>query len=287
MGAKVFLPHMSIRTIYTVVFIIVLCHHYKTSHAQQKAKLYPVSYTIKGQYLNFALDHLDRTVVVTDDNQVINFDADGHELFRFVDVRLGALKGLDVTNPLRKLIFFDDYNKIVFLDNTLTEIQRIDLSLTFADINTAAVSNENNIWLIDPVRYQLIKLNQGGEVISQSSNLLDFGIPCHEISKMIERKNILVVCVPNHGFYFFDNFGQFMFQYTYAPVIDFDFDGEHLYILNADHTMATFSLHDRLDRQWDLCPQPGLGAPTALRIQKKDVYILYQEGIFRYSITAQ
>ncbi len=116
-------------------------------------------------------------------NSVINKKGpDGNFLFN--DLQLGRITSVDIINPLKVVVFFQDTNTVVFLDNKLNEIERINFNSLpqFLNISTASNAGSNSLWLFNVDNQQLEYYNYGsklktivsqpfaGKLISQASN---------------------------------------------------------------------------------------------------------------------
>lgn len=104
--------------------------------------------------------------------------------FLFNDLQLGRITSVDIINPLKIVVFFQDTNTVVLLDNKLSEIERINFNNLpqFFNISTATNAGNNSLWLFNVDTQQLELYNYGsklqtvvsqpfpGKLISQASN---------------------------------------------------------------------------------------------------------------------
>ncbi len=174
------------------------------------------------------VDNLGRIYVVDDKNVIINYKPDMTEQYRFADKKSGFISRVDVSNPLRIIVFYDDFNKVKILDNTLSIISELDLADKFADVTACTVTNDGNLWLYDPVQFKLIKIKDNGEVILESSNVNDFGMKDVQIYDIREKGNSVILCDKNTGFYLFDNLGQYQYHFEAKGIKHFQFDGRNI-----------------------------------------------------------
>ena len=132
-------------------------------------------YTIEGDFKILEVDKLGLVYLVNNSNEIIKLQ-DGKILFRYSSKRLGNITRLDVSNPQKVLVYYGDYYQIVFLDNTLSEIDQLDLdALGYWDVESVALSRDNFIWIYDPVNVKLIKISQNGNVQLSTNELFDIG----------------------------------------------------------------------------------------------------------------
>jgi hypothetical protein len=104
--------------------------------------------------------------------------------FLFNDLQLGRITSVDIINPLKVVVFFQDTNTVVLLDNKLSEIQRINFNNLpqFLNVSTATNAGNNSLWLFNVDTQQLELYNYGsklqtvvsqpfpGKLLSQASN---------------------------------------------------------------------------------------------------------------------
>jgi len=76
--------------------------------------------------------------------------------FFYQEFQLGPIESVDLINPLNLVVYFREVNTVVFLDNRLNEIERVNFN-TEGLANTAAVTNagNNRLWVFDIDNQQL------------------------------------------------------------------------------------------------------------------------------------
>ena len=77
--------------------------------------------------------------------------------FVFKDFSLGAIDKVDIINPLKIMLFYQQTNTIVFLDNRLNEVERINFNNVqeFVNISAAGNAGNNRVWLFNTDNQQL------------------------------------------------------------------------------------------------------------------------------------
>ncbi len=104
--------------------------------------------------------------------------------FAFKDFQLGNISSVDIINPLKLVLFHEDTNTVVFLDNRLNEIERINFNNLpeFINISTATNAGNNRLWVFNVDTQQLELYNYrsnskttisqpfAGKLMSQASN---------------------------------------------------------------------------------------------------------------------
>ena len=220
----------------------------------------------------FTTDKLKQVYVVNTKNELIKYNADALEVFRFSNNTLGKLDYVDATNPFNILLYYSAFRTLITLDRTLNKTGEFDLfDLDVEEVKAVALSNDNNIWLYDDVAFQIKKINAQGKILVASDNLsLLLG---HTISPnfILEKENKLYVNSPNHGILIFDIFGHYLNTLAIKDLDRFQVEEGHL-IYHKDKHLVSFhfqSLHTKTSTV------PGIPLETnAIRVQRKTLYVM-------------
>jgi len=81
----------------------------------------------------------------------------GNEVFEFKSVSLGNITKVDILNPLKIVIFYEDFNTVVLLDNQLNKITEINFSQNNIPIVVSAIgmSTQNQLWVYNTLNQQI------------------------------------------------------------------------------------------------------------------------------------
>lgn len=104
--------------------------------------------------------------------------------FVYNALQLGKISSVDIINPLKLVVFFQDTNTVVLLDNKLNEIERINFNNLpqFLNVGTATTAGSNSLWIFNMDTQQLEIYNYKtkfqtvvsqpfpGKLLSQASN---------------------------------------------------------------------------------------------------------------------
>ena len=201
---------LSFITLFSVIIVAASsCQSKKLISTAPTPALADADYLISGQFKILEVDNLGNIFLVTDNNEILKVD-DGETLFRYSSKRLGNITRIDVTNPQKILVYYGDYYQIVFLDNTLSEIDRLDLDeLGFWDVTSVALSRDNFIWIYDPVNVKLIKISQRGDVLLSTNELYNFGFNADYSPKILVH-DTKVLLYDEQEIKVFDEYGAWM-----------------------------------------------------------------------------
>ena len=92
---------------------------FSVSNAQTKSYKMVQKHQLKAEYCE--LDQLNNLYIVKK-GEVLKLDADGVELNRFSDKRIGEAVLLDVSNPMKVLLYSPDQMMLYTLDSRLGEL---------------------------------------------------------------------------------------------------------------------------------------------------------------------
>jgi len=225
-----------------------------------------------------ALDYLGHLYVVDQRNRVIHFTPDKKEAAVYANTRSGQITGIDVSNPFQILVFYDDFNSATLLDNMLVPILEINFESVSTDVSACGVSNDGHFWVFDPVRQRLVKTSRDGRILAETSNLADVGMAGCQVSTIREKGNVVVLCDPSRGFYFFDNLGQYQSHFPASDILSFTFDGRFV----TYFTPTGLKRYSLAFKERTLLGYPiELNHPSLkyLFFDQKMFYAIYAEGI--------
>ena len=165
--------------------------------------------TILGDYKYFTVDNLGDEYLVTTDDQLKKFKANGDSIGIFNDVKkFGTLTTIDATNPLRILLYYEDFASIVVLDRFLNVLTTINLrQQNIFKVRAITTSYDNNIWLYDEGDSKVKKIDINGNVLSETVDLRIIFDSVPSPVKIIDRDGFIYLYDPHKGFYIFDYYG--------------------------------------------------------------------------------
>jgi len=141
-------------------------------------------------------------------SQLSKFSPQGKLLFTYSDKTLGVISSMDVFNPMKIMLFYQDAGVLVFLNEQLAPINN-SVSLfeaNYFSISLASYSAANQIHLYDEVNKYLITMDFFMREISKTPIHFSGFNPV----KMIElEEKSLALHDPKTGVYLFDAFSTF------------------------------------------------------------------------------
>jgi hypothetical protein len=128
--------------------------------------------TIDLKSQNITTDKLGNLYAVANE-EIFKFDAQGTLLQKNSLKSFGNLFSIDVSNPMKILAFYKDYNKILFLDNMLApSASSIDLSaIGFDQVTLTCSSHDNGIWVFNSLNFEIVRMEPTLKISHQSGNI--------------------------------------------------------------------------------------------------------------------
>jgi len=239
--------------------------------------------TIKADVIDFAVDNLDNIYLFSSSNQLKKLNASGDSVAVYNDVKkYGKATYIDVSNPLRVLLYYPNFLTIVVLDRLLNIRSVIDLrKANILQVNAIGLSYDNNIWLYDESNSKLKKIDDQGRVLLETPDFRQLFGDAPSPQSIADRDGFVYMYDSIKGVYVFDYYGALKNKILITGWKDFRVAGKYIYGMISD-TLQRYQINTfRTDYQKlapPLWPVISLGfTPTRL-------YALKSEAIEIYSI---
>ena len=166
---------------------------------------------IAGNYTDFYADNLNNIFLINSENQLKKFNDKGDSVAVSNALRkYGNIYAVDVSNPLKILVYYKDFSTLVILDRFLSNQNTIDLrKYGILQASAAAQSYDNNYWIFDAVENKLKKIDNTGNLLLQTP---DFRTIFHDSflpSSIIDDNNFVYLYDSKKGWLIFDYYGAF------------------------------------------------------------------------------
>jgi len=214
--------------IFIIKFILIIGSS-KTLFSQRTINIVK-ELKLEGNYNDIQIDQHGYIYQINKDN-LIKLDQDGNSLFSYSNKLLGEIDQIDISNPLRPLLFYKDQGVIAVLDNTLSlQENTIDLNeLGLYQANCIANSNfDNGIWLYDIDRNEIIKIDPFSSITYRSGNLTVLFSELNSPVFQLVEKNKHVYALTKSLILVFDQFGSLLKKIPIKTSNGFLLDNENL-----------------------------------------------------------
>ena len=191
---------------------------------------------INGDIVDFTVDNLDNIYLLNSRNQLSKYNSAGDSIAVYNDVRkFGQVSLLDVSNPLRILLYYKDFGTIVMLDNYLNARHTIDLrKQNILQVKAIGQSYDNNIWVYDELENKLKKIDEEGRLIFETADFRQLlGRAISPVKIFDEDKN-LYLYDSTQGVYVFDYYGGLRHNILIQQWENFRLAGKYIFGSKAD-----------------------------------------------------
>lgn len=231
------------------------------------------------------MDELGNAYVVTTDNALIRFTPEGDSSTDFRSIANGDIGYIDATNPLRILVYYPRFGKLVLLDRMLSLKSELNLRpLNLVNSSLVAQSADGNLWVYDRFNATLNKLDmqlnyqiRGNDLRQQ---LAELPAPVF----ITERERRVYMADTSTGILVFDQYGTYINTLSLPGVRQVQVIGKQLVFLRGTALVA----YDLQAFRETAVPIPHtLGEQVlAASLCRNTVYVLYQNRLDWYRLTA-
>jgi len=201
------------------------------------------------------------------------------KLADYTNVYLGNITSVDVSDPLRILVFYKEFNQILWLDNFLLELRspvRLD-DLYIDQAELVCSSSQGGFWIYNSLKKQIQYFNSDLRLIHESMNLQPLtgeNIPC----SMIEKSSIVYLNVPNTGILTFDRFGTYNQTLPVCPDKQFQVTDKNIFY-TSHHSFYKYNLSTFTNTKFEL---PDTTDLQFVMIQQSVLYLVQKDRIKIY-----
>ena len=242
-----------------------------TSSFQQTEKI-----VIKIKHDYFTSDNLGNFYTIKED-EMIKYNASGKFLMRYSNLKLGNISTVDAVNPLKILLYYRDFQTIVFLDDQLTaNSENISLeALGHEQTDLVCASVNNSFWIYDKQNNELTRFNENSKKVASTGNLKQVLRREMNPNYMREYNNYLYLNCPETGVYVFDIFGAFSKIISIKGLKQFQVNEDIVYY-KKDSSICSYN-HKLFEEG---CKKLVKGDKvTSVEINKSKLLVSYQDSI--------
>jgi hypothetical protein len=238
---------------------------------------------IPGNYIYLNVDVLDNIYLINNGNRLIKLNSNGDSLAVFNDVKkYGNPTLLDVSNPLKILLYYKPFSTVVILDRLLIMRNTINLrKQQIFSVQAIATSYDNNIWVFDEQDFKLKKVDEDGKLLQESTDMRSLVDTVPSPTQLIDNDNIVYLYDENKGFYLFDYYGALKnnlpFLHWQNPAI-----ARNTMYGFSENMLLSYELKSLDLKKYNL-PDSFTGYISIKAINGK-VYLLKEDGLYIYQV---
>lgn len=225
----------------------------------------------------FTTDHQEN-IYLFGENYVKKLSSRGDILFTYSNKQFGKISSVDAANPYKILIFSQDQQKVIILDNTLSpKSDVIDLQwMGYNNITAVCISFIKSFWIYDAQSGQLVLLDDQLQKVTETVNLKSFaGLYCDN-PQLQETNNLLFVrCGPQ--LLIFDQFGVLVKKIQLPEPVDEGRSFDQVYYYLHNNNFCVYDINKLHNQCIFTVPKYD-----AVRIEKNSIYFLIKnKGLYK------
>lgn len=188
------------------------------------------------------VDHLGNFYAL-DGNNLSAIKEDGSVAASFLDGKQGALSYVDVSDPLRIMLLYSDFNTLLFIDNKLAPIgSPIHLDdFNISETSVSCTSPHEGFWVYDNVNQQLVHFNRYMQSDMRGTLLNSYLKEEENPVALLERNDRIYLYFPAEGIVVSDRYGTYIKIIPEKNIADIQVYNDRLYF-RRDQKMYSIDL---------------------------------------------
>ncbi|MFZ9386473.1 MAG: hypothetical protein ACO25B_01205 [Chitinophagaceae bacterium] len=211
---------------------------------------------VTGDITGFTVDNLDNLYLLNSRNQVKKFNSNGDSVAVFNDIRkYGQATLIDVSNPLKVLLYYRDFATVVMLDRFLNAVNTVDLRKAgVLQARTVGQSYDNKIWVYDEFEAKLKKIDEDGKLLLETADFRMILGQAITPVKISDENKYVYLYDPARGVYVFDYYGALKNGILIQQWQNFKVSGKYIFGSKED-TLNRYEISSFRVDDWKL-PEP-------------------------------
>ena len=238
---------------------------------------------VKGDIADFTVDNLDNVYILNSRNQLKKYDTNGDSVAIFNDVKkFGKVSFIDVSNPLKVLLYYKDFSTVVILDRFLNIRNTIDLrKQNIFQVKAIGQSYDNKIWVYDELENKLKKIDEDGKQLQETSDFRLLLGQAPSPVKIFDENKYVYLYDSLQGVYVFDYYGALKNNIMIFRWNNFKVVGKYIFGSRGD-TLYRYEIRTFQYDEWKMPEQ--IFRSKAFNFTSSRLYALKNDGIEIYSI---
>lgn len=235
----------------------------------------PALFTLSKKHNYFTTDNLNNTYLINNE-EIIKYSNSGKLLIKYSNKRYGNITTVDATNALKILLYYKDFQQLVFLDNQLSQNgEPISLeNLGYEQTDLACTSFNNSFWIYNKQNNELIRFNENSQPIAKTGNLKQLLQSEMKPNFIIEHNSYLYLNCPDNGIYVFDMYGTFNKIISIRNLTAFQVSNSVVYYYH-DNKFCSYDTKTFEEK----CLQYSDSLIKTVRIEKDRLYLQYVDSV--------
>ena len=238
---------------------------------------------LKGDIVNFTVDNLDNIYILNSRNQIKKYNANGDSVAIFNDVKkFGKATLVDVSNPLKVVLYYKDFATVVMLDRFLNVLNTIDLrKQNIFQARAIAQSYDNKIWVFDELENKLKKIDEDGKLLQETPDFRLLFDRAVMPTKIFDENKYVYLYDSLRGINVFDYYGALKNNIIITGWQNFKVTGKYIFGSKAD-TLYRYDISNFMYDEWT--KPEGLIKRKSFNFTSSRLYALKKDSVEIYTI---
>ncbi|GAO41815.1 hypothetical protein FPE01S_01_08290 [Flavihumibacter petaseus NBRC 106054] len=244
---------------------------------------FPLVSVVGKDLADFRIDNLGNYYLLSQKGELKKLSATGDSVAVFNDVRrFGKLYAMDVSNPLKLILFYRDFGTVVVLDRLLNRRNTIDMrKQQILQAKAVAQSYDNGVWVYDEIDAKLKRLDDNGNVIGETVDFRNVFDDPPSPEQIADADRLVYLYDPNKGLFVLDYFGSVRNKVALLGWTDFQVIGKK--VIGRKGTLLESYVPGALQLQEIAMPAQLTGVQK-MQVTIDKLYCLKDGSLFIYAL---
>ncbi|HEY6503517.1 MAG TPA: hypothetical protein VIZ28_06025 [Chitinophagaceae bacterium] len=234
--------------------------------------------TISGDIIAFTADNLDNIYLLNSTNQIKKLNANGDSVAVFNNVKkYGQASLIDVSNPMRVLLYYKDFATIVILDRFLNIRSTIDLRRqNILQVRAICQSYDNKIWVYDEFESKLKKIDEDGTLLFETSDFRQLFGTAPLPQRIFDQDLYVYLYDSAQSVFVFDYYGALKNKIQIAGWQNFKVTGKYIFG-SGNNTLYRYDIKTFRTDEWKLPDE--IARAKAFNFSGNRIYALRKDSL--------
>jgi len=199
---------------------------------------------------------------------------------------LGPIADVDLLNALEPLLFFEEVNTLVLLDNRLNESRQVHLNnLGFIDPTLVGYTDQEHVWIYDQQQDKVLRWSTAtAKIDGETLNLTQILGSENQPEALFTNFNRFTLKIEEQGLWFFDALGSYSHQLNIPSGGLMALTAQHFYVA-TNGQLLIYPQDDYRRMPLRLKLPTGQGA-LHLAVVKDRLYLFFPGKVAIYQLPA-
>ncbi len=239
---------------------------------------------IEGSYTNFYIDNLNNIYLLNKNNQLKKLNDKGDSVSVSNALRkFGDIYSVDVSNPLKILVYYKDFSSIIILDRFLSTLNTIDLrKYGILQSQAVAQSYDNNYWVFDAVENKLKKIDDNGNILLQTPDFRTIFTESFSPEKIIDNNGFVYLYDTKNGWLIFDYYGALKQNIPQANLKNVQVIKHDLYGFDSAQNIHKYNTQTFKETIYHVTTK--IAGAIKFQLNANNLFALANDGLYIFSI---